>query len=198
MRMQLLNALFDNMSYVQRKVWNFVHSWVLLKDYNISLGGQMCCQDEEEGAGSWFFSLSLFSTFGVVLTPICHTCWKYSPQVRMRWAWARTQRWSTWWRWSSCRRAGPAGREALRQTKYRKGQNTDEEGIEMCPKLLPLLLFLGRWISTEKWLNLTNWRAAQFRDRDFLIADAKGNSGSFLNTIFLSRGLGNFCANTQF
>ena len=103
---------------------------------------------------------------------------EYSPRARMRWAWGRTQRWSTWWRWSSCRRAGLAGREGLRQTKYRKGQNTDEEGIEMCPKLLPLL-FLGRSISTEKWLNLTNWRAAQFRDRDFLIADAKGNSGSF-------------------
>ena len=127
-------ALFDNLSYVQRKVWDFVHSVEFYWRNTIFLSGSDVLSRRRR-CRKWFF------LFFQLLTPICHRFEKYSPQVRRRWAWARTQRWSTWWRWSSCRRGGPSAREALRQTKYRKGQNTDEEGIEMCPKLL--LLFLG-------------------------------------------------------
>ena len=131
-----------NMSfYVQRKVSNFVHSWVLLKEYIMFflVGSDLCCQAKE-------VLEMIFLFFSQVSTPICHR-FENSPRARMRWAWGRIQRWSTWWRWSSCRRADPSGREALRQTKYRKGQNTDEEGIEMCPKLL---LFLEEKVDIDR------------------------------------------------
>ena len=117
----------------------------------------------------------------------------YSPLVRKRWAWVRTQRWSTWWRWSSCRTAGPSAREELRQTKYRKlGQNTDvKKGLKCVRNYSSCAAFLG-WISTETWLNLTNWRVGDPILRPGLLDSwsAKGISDkNFLwrRTIFESR-----------
>ena len=121
---------------------------------------------------------------------------EYSPRARMRWAWGRTQRWSTWWRWSSCRRAGLAGREGLRQTKYRKGQNTDEEGIEMCPKLL---LFLGAVDIDRKVIEFDKLMCGPILRPGLFDSWCKRQFWLFFSGQFFPiRGWGNFCANTQF
>ena len=138
-------ALFDKMSYVQRKVWNFVHSWVLLKDYNIF----MCAVKTKKKVLEVWVDFSLSSKLNFLKVFFDTDLPKkipYSPLVRKRWAWARTQRWSTWWRWSSCRTAGPSAREELRQTRYRRlGQNTDvkKKGLKCVRNYSSCAAFLG-------------------------------------------------------
>ena len=148
----------DENIYVQRQVASFVHNWVVwrITIFLSALFGN-CLLRSLERDQMWAGWLEMVVQ-GLALdfsTPIFSGS-VYSPQAQRRWAWEHTRRWSTWWRWSSCRRADPSVPGALRQTKYRKGQNTNEEGNWNMSETTAAVV-LGR-ISTENLLRLTNWR----------------------------------------